>query len=247
MRDLRQMEVLKQDGPACGTTILAMVIRFLARDNSISPEAIDKEIRRLPGMFSAPTDLVAYARRKGLRAEEYNHNSLQQVKELVGLGIPVLPLLDATPSNALDFRQWHWVVVLAVKQDDGNEKLVINNPWGQQEEWETDAFAEQWAHLRLLGLTFGYSNYFIAVGTADDDLPPRRGMGVGPANAVTKGLADVLNGFARVRADRSPKGLGQMLGGVFRLIYGAAYLVGSNIRSWIGLGRKHQTGQEGAT
>ena len=131
-----------------------------------------------------------------------------------------------------------WVVVVAIEEIDGEEQLVINNPWGRQEKWETDAFAEQWAHLRLLGLTFGYSNYFIAVGTEDDDLPPRRGMGVEPANAVTKGLADVLNGFARVRADRNPRGLGQMLGGVLRLIYGTAYLVGGNIRSWVGLGQK---------
>lgn len=230
MRNLKEMEILIQKGPACGTTSLAMMIRFLIQDSDITPEHIDKEIRRLPGMFSAPPDLVAYARMKGLQAEEYNHNSLQEVEDLIRQGIPVMPLLDLTPDNALDFDQWHWVVVVAVESTDGENILVINNPWGQQEEWGQDEFLEQWAHLKLLGLTFGYSNYFIAVGTRDDSLPPRRAAGVAPANAVTKGLADVLNGFASVRWHRNLRGLGQMLGGAFRLVYGALCLIGYNVR-----------------
>lgn len=232
MRDLTQMDVLRQKGPACGTTCLAMVIRFLTGDSAITPGDIDQRIRRLPGMFSAPSDLVMCARQKGLKAEEYNHNSLQQVKELVDQGIPVVPLLDLTPNNALDFQNWHWVVMVAVEEDDRPDRVVINNPWGQQEEWGKNEFLRQWAHLKLLGLTFGYSNYFIALGTPDDELPRRRVDGVAPANAVIKGLADVLNGFARVCFDRSPRGLGQILWGIFRLIYGIAYLLLSNIRSW---------------
>lgn len=229
MRDLREMEVLTQKGPACGTTSLAMIIRFLTKDSNVTPEDIDKEIRRLPGMFSAPTDLVAYARKKGLQTGEYNYGSLQQVKDLVTQGIPVMPLLDLTPDNALDFQQWHWVVVVAVEENSGQETLVINNPWGRQEEWAGETFLKEWAHLRLLGLAFGYSNYFIAVGTKDDSLPSRRAEGVAPANAVTKGLADVLNGFASVRWHRNLRGLSQILGGVPRLLYGVACIVGYNI------------------
>jgi len=234
MRDLRQMEVLKQKGPACGTTCMAMVIRFLIGDGPITPEDIDKEIRKLPGMFSAPTDLVMYARRKGLKAEEYNHNSLQHIKELVEKGIPVMPLLDLTPNNALDFQNWHWVVVVAVEDYSGLEKIVVNNPWGQQEEWDKDKLLHEWAHLKLLGLTFGYSNYFIALGTSDDELPARRVDGVEPANAVIKGLADILNGFAGLRYNHSLRGLGQMLWGISRLIYGTAYLLWNNFCLWIG-------------
>ena len=117
MRDLKLMEVLAQQGPACGTTCFAMVIRFLTEDSDITPTDIDQEIRRLPGMFSAPTDLVMYARRKGLKAEEYNHSSLQQVKELVDQGIPAVPLLDLTPNNTLDFKNWQWVVISKFNTD----------------------------------------------------------------------------------------------------------------------------------
>ena len=224
------MEVLTQKGPACGTTSLAMIIRFLTQESSITPEDIDKEIRKLPGMFSAPIDLIAYARTKGLQVEEYNHNSLQQVENLVAQGIPVMPLLDLTPGNALDFDQWHWVVVIAVEKTDGEKVLFINNPWGRQEEWREEKFLKEWACLKLLGLTFGYNSYFIAIGAPGDSLPPSRAKGVGPANAITKGIADVLNGFASVRQDRSLKGLSQMLGGTFRLLYGAVYIVKHNIR-----------------
>lgn len=63
------MEVLTQQGPACGTTSLAMIVGFLTEDSSVTPEGIDQEIRKLPGMFSAPVDLIAYARSKGLQAE----------------------------------------------------------------------------------------------------------------------------------------------------------------------------------
>lgn len=229
MRNLQQMEVLSQKGPACGTTSLAMIIRFLTQDSGITPEDIDKEIRKLPGMFSAPLDLIAYVRKKGLQAEEYNHNSLQQVENLVAQGIPVMPLLDLTPDNALDFDQWHWVVVVAVEKINGRKILIINNPWGWQEEWGQEKFLKEWACLKLLGLTFGYNSYFIAVGTLGDSLPPCCAKGVGPANAISKGFADILNGFASLRYDHSLRGLSRTLGGVFRLLYGVVYMVKQNI------------------
>lgn len=224
------MDVLTQDGPACGTTSLAMIIRFLTQDSNIAPEDIDKEIRRLPGMFSAPSDLIAYARRKGLQAEEYNYSYLKQVEDLVRQGIPVMPLLDLTPDNALDFDQWHWVVVVAVESTNGEKVLVINNPWGKQEKWSREEFSKRWAHLRLLGLTLGYSKYIIAVGTRDDKLPPRSGKGLASANAITSGFANVPNGFAAVRRGRILGGLGQMLKGVFILAYGVVRLLMYNIR-----------------
>ena len=223
------MEALAQKGPSCGTTSLAMIMRFLTQDSSITPEDIDREIRRLPNMFSAPLDLIRYARRKGLQAEEYNHKSLQDVEDLVAQGIPVMPLLDLTPNNALDFDQWHWVVVVAIEKTDRQKVLLINNPWGQREKWGEEKFSNEWTGLKLLGLTFGYNDYFIAIGTPDDILPLRSAEGVGPANAITKGLADVLNGFAIVRQDHNYRGLSQMLEGVFRLLYGAVYIIIENI------------------
>jgi len=220
MRNLKEMQVLTQKGPACGTTSLAMILRFLTPDKSINPQDIDKEIRKLPWMFSSPVDLIRYTHSKGLRAEEYNQSSLQLIEDLVTQGISVIPLLDLTPDNALDFNQWHWVVIVSVEIADGHKILVINNPWGRQEEWELEKFSKEWACLRLLGLAFGYSNYFIAISTGDDILPECRGEGVGTANATTKGLADVLNGYATVRRSSILQGLGQIFSGVFRLFRG---------------------------
>ena len=165
MRELKKMPVLVQQGPACGTTSLAMIIRFLAQDTGITPQDIDREIRKLPGMFSAPLDIISYAHKKGLQAKEYNHSSLQEVEKFVAQGIPVMPLLDLTPDKALDFNQWHWVVVVGVERANVDKRLIINNPWGHQEDWDTEKFSKEWACLRLLGLTFGYSNYLIAIGT----------------------------------------------------------------------------------
>jgi hypothetical protein len=73
-------------------------------DSGVTPDDIDREIRRLPTMFSAPSDVIAYARRKGLQAEEYNNNSIEQMEDFVNQGIPVMALLDLTPDNALDFK-----------------------------------------------------------------------------------------------------------------------------------------------
>ncbi len=229
MRDLRQIEVLTQKGTACGTTCLAMIVRFLTHDNALTPDEIDQQIRRLPGMFSAPSDLITFAQRKGLRAEEYNDNSLQQLEDLVTQGIPVMVLLDLTPDNALDFTQWHWVVVVGVEGNNGQKTLVIDNPWGRREEWPQYRFLKEWSHLRLLGLVFGYSNYLIAIGEGDDNLPPGRSTGARAANIVTKGLADVLNGFARVRTNKSVLGLGQMVSGGLVLFFGAVCLIGYNV------------------
>jgi hypothetical protein len=234
MRDLRNMEVLTQQGPSCGTTSLAMIVRFLTGDNALTPADIDREIRRLPAMFSAPLDLMAYARCKGLRAEEYNSGSLQQLEDLVSRGIPLMALLDLTPDNALDFDQWHWVVVVAVTETGTGKTLTINNPWGRQEAWEAEKFLKEWAHLHMLGLTFGYNNYYIAVGTAADDLPVSRAGGVFAANAAIKGLADVLNGFAIMKNERSPAGLGRLLWGVLRLLFGAGAILVDNLRRLFG-------------
>jgi hypothetical protein len=230
------MEVLTQQGPSCGTTSLAMIVRFLTGDNALMPPDIDREIRRLPTMFSAPLDLMAYARRKGLRAEEYNFGSIEQLETLVSRGIPAMTLLDLTPDNALDFDQWHWVVLVAVTSAGGEKVIVINNPWGRQEEWGQEKFMKEWTHLRMLGLTFGYDNYYIAVGTADDDLPVSRTGSVFAANAAIKGLADVLNGFATIKNDRNPAGLGQLLWGVLRLLFGAGSILVDNLRRLCGFG-----------
>ncbi len=39
-------------------------------------------------MFSAPLDLLAFARGKHLRAVEYNDTSLQQLEDVINRGIP---------------------------------------------------------------------------------------------------------------------------------------------------------------
>jgi hypothetical protein len=238
MRNLKVMEVLAQDGPSCGTTSLAMIIRFLMGDSKLTPQDIDREIRRLPRMFSSPRDLLAYARRKGLRAEEYNYGSLKQLEDLVARGIPAMVLLDLTPEKAWDFDKWHWVVVVDINELDGKKMIVINNPWGHQDTWGQDQFLKEWSRLRMLGLNFGYDNYYIAVGTGDDILPAPRARGVYAANAATKGLADMLNGYAAVRHNRDLTGLGQLLCGISRLIYGAGAIIVDNFRRLLGLGNK---------
>jgi predicted double-glycine peptidase len=229
MRDLKSMEVLTQKGPSCGTTSLAMVIRFLTGNKTLMPVDIDRKIRKLPSMFSSPVDLIAYAREKGLRAGEYNNSSLQELDGLISRGIPAIALLDLTPGNALDFDKWHWVVVVAIEGANDNKIITVNNPWGRQEEWKQDKFLGEWAHLRLLGLSFGYNNYFIAIGTADDNLPKSHAGGAGAANIVVKGLADILNGFAAVRSDKDIGGIGKMLIGICRLVYGIPLILVYNL------------------
>lgn len=223
------MGVLAQKGAACGTTSLAMIIRFLVPGSVIDPEDIDAEIRRLPGMFSSPPDLIAYARKMGLSARQYNDSRISDVAELVAEGIPVMALLDLTPDNALDTDRWHWVVVVGVDGTPPETSLLINNPWGDREEWRSQSFSKEWAHLRLLGLAFGYSRYFIAVGTSGDTLPDRKAVGVGAANMVTKGLADILNGYARTRRNGRLAGAGQTICGGARLIVGGIRLLGFNL------------------
>jgi hypothetical protein len=235
MRDLKQMEVLTQSGPSCGTTSLAMIIRFLNEDDNLTRADIDREIRKLPNMFSAPSDLIAYARTKGLQAVECNNGSIEQLEEFVSRGIPVMPLLDLTPENALDFSKWHWVVVVAVEEIAGRKMLTVNNPWGRQEVWQQGKFTREWAYLKLLGLTFGYNNYFIAVAAPADTMPACNVKNTRAGNAVIKGLADILNGFAAVKDEGNMTGIGKILAGVFRLIYGLFGTIGNNILRLAGL------------
>jgi len=54
-----------------GATCLATIVRFPTENATISGEEIDKEIRKLPKMFSTPPDLAKYACRKGPKERKW--------------------------------------------------------------------------------------------------------------------------------------------------------------------------------
>lgn len=96
----------------CGTTSLAMISTFLGHERSMGE--IDNEIRR-QDIFSAPNDLVEYARGTGLRAEMYNHGTPEELAYFVDLGIPTQIVTTADGSG--DPQKMHYVVITGYAVD----------------------------------------------------------------------------------------------------------------------------------
>src|SRR5215471_2854931 len=84
------MPFFKQQGNACGTTTLAEIMSYLGVPETQAD--IDNTIRQM-NIYTAPDDMIRYARDHGLEAEGYNNSSWDEVKAMLDAGHPVLAMV----------------------------------------------------------------------------------------------------------------------------------------------------------
>src|SRR5215471_5663516 len=75
---------------ACGTTTLAEIMSYLGVPET--KDDIDSTIRQM-NIYTAPDDMIRYARDHGLEAEGYNNSSWDEVKAMLDAGHPVLAMV----------------------------------------------------------------------------------------------------------------------------------------------------------
>jgi hypothetical protein len=209
----------------CGTTSLAMIMSYLGVPETQGD--IDSSIRRAD-VFTSPTDILDFARSKGLEAEGYNHGSLDEMKSFIDKGIPCQALIDVTgdgnPSNM------HYVAVVGYGKDaDGNAYVKIHDPaTGTTKDVPEADFEKMWSNTPL-----GFDHYFNAFAPAGTDLPPSRFDGIEGTLAAADGLTNITNNFDRLI---HPHDVGDFVHGMFGLPAGIVETVGGGIGTGIELG-----------
>ena len=93
------MPYYKQEGNSCGTTTLAEIMSYLGVP--MTQADVDAGIRRM-NIFTAPDDMIEFARDHGLEAEGYNHGTWEEVKSMIDAGYPVQAMVNGDDSVSVN-------------------------------------------------------------------------------------------------------------------------------------------------
>ena len=219
MDDTKMPPIDQGKSNACGSSSRAMIMDYLGVP--VSRGDIDKEIRRIDQGLP-PQPLIDYAREHGLEAEFYNHGSWDEIKGLIGRGIPVQAQINTEADGSK--THMHWVAVVGFRTDPktGEEQIGFRNSAdGGKVDWMSRAdFEKKWSHP-LDGA--GYDNSFIAYAPGGTDLPPSRWDGVEGLSAMNDGAWHVANSWDRIF---DPDNFGSFVHGVIGFPGGVVQTIG---------------------
>jgi hypothetical protein len=217
--DTKMPPVDQGKSSACGSSSLAMIMNYLGVP--VTRQDIDREIRRIDQGLP-PQPLIDYARSHGLEAEFYNHGSWDEIKGLVGRGIPVQAQINTQADGSK--TNMHWVAVVGFRTDPATGKEQIgfrNSAHGGKVDWMDRAeFEKKWSHP-LDGAA--YDNSFIAYGRPGSNLPPSRWDGVEGLSAMNDGAWHIANNWDRTF---DPDNFGSFVHGVIGLPGGVVQTIG---------------------
>ncbi len=216
---------------ACGTTSLAYILRYFGKD--VWPDDVDRELRgtKITDMFSEPMGLRDYARSCGLNSEIYVNGDIDELRNLVERGIPVMLDISNT-AGSKDVYNGHWVVVLSMcgepsSVSPGTMDTVIQmyDPGGVQFSITPDRLEQFWGDMELWGVDL-WSRLYLAV--YDEPLPVGNTDDVSEKIAIARGIAQVMSGLDDIAEGNVIDGLVGLGGGVVSGILG---LIGT-VLSW---------------
>jgi hypothetical protein len=229
------MPFYEQVGNACGTTTLAEIMTYLGV--TMTQDDIDSVIRRM-NTFTAPDDMIEFARQHGLEAEGYNHGSWEEVKAMIDAGHPVQAMVNGDDSVAVNGGSesfsvdgLHYIAITGYGTDPatGEEFVVYHDPNRTTEQrMSVSDFEKMWGDV-----PGGYDNYFIAYGKEGANLPPGRDDGIESTNGVLNGVTNITNGLDRIF---SPDSFGDWFHGLPQFVGGLVQTVGSFVGGLFQLG-----------
>lgn len=191
---------------ACGTTSLANVLTYWGQRTD--HETIDASIRHF-NLFTAPDDLVGYARQHGLRAELKANATLADLTRLVDEGAPPIVLIDPDGGSNANL---HYVTVCGYQRDATGavcEIEVADSASGKRRTLAADEFQREWANLKLKDVGTGLHDVMISV--VPNDARPVRG-----ADGVTRRACDLQLPTSDARANAQSafaRGVAQTISG----------------------------------
>jgi hypothetical protein len=232
------MPYYQQQGNACGTTTLAEIMSYLGVP--MTQADVDNAIRRT-NIFTAPSDMIDFARSQGLSAEGYNNGTFDEIKSMIDAGYPVQAMVDGDSSVSVSddgsagnfsVSGLHYIAITGYGTDPATGEQYItyhdpNRPDGEQRMSVSD-FEKMWS-----GVPGGFNNYFIAYGPKGANLPAGNEDGIQGTMGALNGLTNVTNGFDRIV---SPDNVGDFVHGLFELPSGIVQGIGSAIGAGLQLG-----------
>ena len=218
------MPFLIQQGNACGTTTLAEIMTYLGVP--MTQADVDNAIRRT-NSFTAPDDMIEFAREHGLEAEGYNNVSWEEVKSMIDAGYPVQAMVDGDDGvsvngglSTFSVDGLHYIAITGygTDKDTGEDFVIYHDPnRGTEQTMSVSDFEKMWGDV-----PGGFNNYFLAYGPEGASLPPGRNDGIEGTLGVLNGVANLTNGFDRIFSPDSAggflHGIAQVYGGVYQTV-----------------------------
>ena len=214
---------------SCGTTSLAMSMAYLGVPADF--RIIDRSLRMFDpdaGAGTAPGDMVEFARRSGLQAEQYNDGSLEQLVSHVRGGRPVTVLLNyeyATSGMA------HYLNVIGFERDTAGEieDVVMLNPWGQVDRLSLKDFMAQWSNVSVaregvMAALPTFNRLMVVLDRPENPPLPKPNMSAALKASTTNTM---MNGVSGLSAGIETKKRGEA-------VAGGAQLVGASINTIVG-------------
>ncbi len=230
-----------QQGNSCGTTTLAEIMTYLGVPETQA--SVDDVIRKL-NTFTAPGDMIQFARDNGLDAEGYNNSSFDQVKALIDAGHPVQCLVEGdssvqvqngTSQGNFSVSGLHYIAITGYGTDPatGEQYVTYHDPnRGTEQRMSVSDFEKMWGNV-----PGGFNNYCIAYGKAGSNLPPGNEDGIQGTMGTLSGVTNITNGLDNIWSPCSfggeLHGIAQTFGGIFQTVgcgIGAGLQIGS---SWL--------------
>jgi predicted double-glycine peptidase len=233
-----QMPCYVQQGNSCGTTTLAEIMTYLL-GTKITQADVDSVIRRM-NTFTAPEDMIQYARDRGLSAEGYNNGSWEDLKAQIDAGHPVqcfvegdssVSVTNGTSSGKFSVDGMHYIAITGHGTDPatGEEYVIYHDPNRDSEQrMSVSDFEKMWGNT-----PFGYHNYYNAYAPNGTKLPDGNNDGIQGTQGTANGVTNITNGIDRIT---SMRGFGSEWHGVFETVGGVVQTVFCGVSAGLQLG-----------
>ncbi|MEM3465734.1 MAG: CARDB domain-containing protein [Thermoproteota archaeon] len=233
--------------PACGTTSLASILRYLSKTDSarFHHNIIDESIRGgdVLEIWTDPFSIADYARAQGFEARVYVDGDFDKVKWFIDRGIPVTICINTKGKTSL--QDGHWVVPVSYWENESltwglSSHVMIGyyNPWGYQCAIPQSRFDLYWLEQELFGIKLFklWNRVYVAICNkpAPADMPPSNAGGLEAYYmGIIEGLSQCLNtlgvGVDMLQSGDVLKiigGLGfTIMGALETLVYGLAVIL----------------------
>ncbi len=151
-----QMIVPEIGNIICSPTSLSMVMEYLGHDidtTEVAANVLDKGAN-IYGNWSYN---VAYAGEENLSSYVARFTSVDEIKEMIGRGIPVVASIKTTSEKTLvgapqTYPAGHLIVIRGFSEKDGEEYVIVNDPAAPEvetvrREYKVSGFEKAWNNM----------------------------------------------------------------------------------------------------
>lgn len=151
-----QMIVPEIGNVICSPTSLAMVLEYYGQ-NMTTEEVAEKVLDKEVNIYGNWSYNASYAGVKGIDAYVARYTSVDEIKENISNGIPVIASIKTTSENTLvgapqTYPSGHLIVIRGFTVKDGEEYIIVNDPAAPEletvrREYKVSGFEKAWSNI----------------------------------------------------------------------------------------------------